>query len=70
MIFPLDLVELSMLYAVIAVILLVTSELLSLYNRRINLPVNKKRLRLVAIVFSVLFILTLGMRIYNILSTA
>ncbi|MCW3997874.1 MAG: hypothetical protein NWF10_04820 [Candidatus Bathyarchaeota archaeon] len=65
MIFPVDLGELSVLYAVIALILLVTSELLSPYHHRINLLVSRKRLRVVAIVFSVLFIVTVSLRIFN-----
>jgi len=69
MIFPLDLGELSILYAVTAMILLVTSELLSSYNRKNNLLINRKKLKRVAIIFSILFIVTVALRIYEIVLT-
>ncbi|MHA2009436.1 MAG: hypothetical protein ACXACB_11910 [Promethearchaeota archaeon] len=69
MIIPLDLGELSVLYAVTAIILLVTSELLSPYHRRINVLINRKKLKRAAIVFSLLFLATVGLIIYEIIST-
>ena len=69
MLFPLDLGELSVFYALVSIILLVASELIPSYHRRINIPVSRKRLRLAAIVFSVLFLVTIGMRIYSIILT-
>ncbi len=69
MIFPLDLGELSILYAVTAMILLVTSEFLSSYNRKNNLLINRKKLKRVAIIFSILFIVTVALRIYEIVLT-
>ena len=68
MIFPVDLGELSVLLAVTAIILLVTSELVSPYHRRINIFINRKRLRRAAIVFSVFFLVTVGIEIYGIIS--
>jgi len=68
MLFPLDLGELSILYAVMGIILLITSELGSSYYRRLNFLIDKKKLRLAAIIISSLFLLTIGLRIYNILS--
>ena len=69
MIFALDLAELSMLLAVTAIVLLVTLELISPYNRRISIFVSRKRLRRAAIVFSVFFLATVGLKIIEIIST-
>jgi hypothetical protein len=65
-ILPLDFGDLSILLAITAIILLITSELLSSYQRRIVL--NRKRLRRAAIVFSIFFLITVTIRIVNIIS--
>ena len=70
MIFPIDLGELSVLFAVIAFILLITSELISPYHPRINLVLDRKRLRSIAILFSALFILAASMRALELLWAA
>jgi hypothetical protein len=70
MIFPMDLGEFSILIAVIAIILLVTSELTSPYNRRIRIYLSRKRLRRTAIFFSVLFLIIVGIRISQIVISA
>ena len=67
MIFPVDIWALSILFAVTAVILLITSELLSPYHRRINILISWKRLRRVAILFSILFLVTVAIRIFIII---
>lgn len=69
MMFTLNLDELSILYAIVALILLVTSEILSPYNHRLNININIKRLRKVAIIFSILFIVTAGLRIFTMFSS-
>lgn len=68
--FPLDFGELSFFYAIIAMILLVTSEALSHYDRRNNFLINRKKLKQVAIIFSILFIVTVALRIYEIILTS
>jgi len=50
-----------------AIILLVTSELLSPYYGRTSIIVNKKRLRMVAISLGILFMITVFIRVYEIL---
>ncbi len=70
MIFPMDLGELSILIAVTAIILLVTSELISPYHRRIKIYLSRKRLRRTAIFFSGLFLIIVGIRIYEIIISA
>jgi hypothetical protein len=64
--FPLSLSDLSLWLAVTAIILLITSEILSSstrYSR--NLVVNRERLRLIAIALGVGFVITVIMRVYN-----
>ncbi len=68
MIFSVDLGKISILLAVTAIVLLITSELLSPYNRRVNIFISRKRLRRASIFFSILFLITVGMRIFEILS--
>jgi len=51
----------------IAIILLVTSELLSPYYGRTGLLINKKRLRAVAFVVALIFLATVAYRIYDII---
>jgi hypothetical protein len=59
--------ELSTLLAVMAIMLLVASQLFSSYSRRTTLLLNRKRLRSIAIVFSVLFLITVGIRLFEII---
>jgi len=65
MIFPLGLWELGVLFAVIALVLLVTSELLSPHHRKPNILINKKKLQNTTIVFSILFLATIAIRIIS-----
>lgn len=66
MIFPLDLGDLSVLLAITAITLLVTSEVLSSYRK---ICFNRKRLMRVAIVFSILFLIIIAIKIIDIIST-
>jgi uncharacterized membrane protein len=65
--FPLGFWDVSLWLAVTALILLVTSELISPYYRKTNLIINRKRLRNVALTVSTLFLLTVAIRIINII---
>jgi uncharacterized membrane protein len=65
MIFPLGVWELGLLFAVIALVLLVTSELLSPHHRKPNILINKKKLQNTAIFFSILFLATIAIRIIS-----
>ncbi|MGQ9640631.1 MAG: hypothetical protein ACUVUF_00715 [Candidatus Bathycorpusculaceae bacterium] len=69
MTFPLDFWNISLLTAITAIILLITSELLSPYYGKINIKLNKKRLKNVALAFSIIFLTTVVIRIVNILLT-
>jgi hypothetical protein len=69
MTFPLGFWDISLLLAITAIILLITSELLSPYYGKVNILINKKRLKNVALTFSILFLITVAMRIISIIST-
>jgi hypothetical protein len=65
--FPLSFWDIGLWLAITAIILLVTSELISPYYGKTNLIINKKRLRNVALAFSILFLITVGIRIATII---
>ena len=67
--FPLGFYDISLWLAVTYIILLATSELLSPYYGRTGLIIEKGRLRRVALVLGVLFLSTVVIRIYQIIST-
>jgi len=61
--FPLSLWDLSLWLAVMAIILLITSELISSYSQYIgNIVIEKNRLRLVALMLGVSFTFTVILR--------
>lgn len=68
--FPLGFWDISLWLAVTSIILLVTSELLSPHYGKTSLLLNPKKLRNVAIVTSTLFLITVAIRIYNIITTS
>lgn len=63
MTFPIDYWDIIFLLAVTSLILLVTSELLSPYYGKLNLVINKNKIKNVATTLSILFVVTLVMRI-------
>lgn len=65
--FPLSFWDISLWLAVTAIILLITSELISPYYGRMNLFINKKRLKNVALSIGTLFLITVAIRIIGIL---
>lgn len=65
--FPLTFWDMSLWLAVIAIILLATSELLSHDSGQTSLLVDKKKLKNVAIGTAILFLCTVAVRIYAIL---
>jgi hypothetical protein len=68
--FPLSLWDISLWLAITAIILLIASEILSSSHSKTNIFINKKRLRNVAFVFSILFLITVAIRIINIIITS
>lgn len=67
MIFPLGIWDVSLMLALAAIVLLITSELLSPYYGRVNLKISRKRLRNAALTFSALFLTTVVIRIISII---
>jgi hypothetical protein len=65
--FPLSFWDISLWLAITAIVLLITSELISPYYGKTNLLINKKRLRNVAIIVSTLFLITVAIRIATII---
>ena len=68
MAFPLGLWDLSLWTAITAIILLATSELLSPYYGRTRLMINRRRLRIVALLVALIFLATVAYRIYGIVT--
>jgi hypothetical protein len=68
MAFPLGPWDLSLWTAITAIILLATSEILSPYYGRTGLLINRKRLRIVALVVALIFLATVAYRIYGIVT--
>jgi len=65
--FPIGFWVISLLLAITAIILLITSELLSPHYGKVNILINKKRLRNTAITVSTLFLITVAIRITEII---
>jgi hypothetical protein len=65
--FPLVFSDVSLLLAVTAIILLITSELLSPSYGNTNIYVNNERLKTAAVVVSILFLITLAIKIIEII---
>jgi len=65
--FPLSFWDISLWLAVTAIIMLITSELISPYYGRTNILINKKRLKNAAVVVSILFLITVATKIINII---
>lgn len=68
--FPLSFWDISLWLAVTAIILLVTSELISPHYGKSKIPINKQNLRNAALVVGVLFLATVLFRVYEIIISA
>jgi len=66
---PLTFSDLSLLLALGAIILLITAELTSPYYGLTNLTINKKKLRNAALTIGILFLVTVAIRIVNIITS-
>jgi len=65
--FPLGIWDLSLLLAINAIALLITSEMLSPSYGRINILISRRRLRNAALTTSALFLATVAVRIVGII---
>jgi hypothetical protein len=61
--FPLRIWDISLLLAITAIILLITSEMLSQYYGKINVRISRRKLRNTSIVVSIFFLITVILRI-------
>ncbi len=68
MLLPLGFWDLSLWTAIIAIILLITSELLSPYYGRTGIVINRHRLRIAALAVALIFLGTVAYRVYQIVS--
>jgi uncharacterized membrane protein YjjP (DUF1212 family) len=69
MMFPLGFWDISLITAIIAIILLITSEMLSPHYGKVNIFINRKKLKNTAIVTSITFLLTVAVKIATTLLT-
>jgi hypothetical protein len=69
MTFPLGLWDISLWLAITAVILLITSEMLSPHYGRINMRIDRKKLKNAALTVSILFLITVAVKIINLVLT-
>jgi hypothetical protein len=69
MTFPLSFWDLSLWLAVTSIVTLTTSELISPYYGRSKILINKKRLKNVGLTLSILFLITVAIKIYDIITT-
>jgi len=67
--FPLGLWDIGLWLAIASIILLITSEMLSQRYGKINIHINKKRLRNASLVVSTLFLATVAIRVIDIILT-
>jgi len=66
--FPLNFWDVSLWLAVTAIILLITAELTSPYYGKTKLLIDKKKLRKAALTMGILFLITVAIRIYQIIT--
>jgi len=64
---PLSLWDVALWIAFAAIVLLITSELLSPYYGRIGLVIEKKNIRRVALILGMLFLASVALQIYGII---
>jgi hypothetical protein len=65
---PIDFWSASLWLAVAAIILLITAQLVSAYDGPATLLVDKKRLKNTALIIGMLFLATVAIRIYGIIT--
>jgi len=67
--FPLTFEDISLWLSITAIILLITAELISPQYGHANILIDKKRLRTVALGMGLLFMVTVAIRIYEIITS-
>jgi hypothetical protein len=66
--FPLDIEDINLLFAVIAIILLVSLEMMSAQYGNVNMPIDKRKLKNATVFVVVAFLITLAMRMVSMLT--
>jgi hypothetical protein len=66
---PLDFYDVSLWFAVTGLILLITAQLASAYDGNATILIDQRKLKNTAIVMGVLFLVTVAMRIYGIVTS-
>lgn len=69
MAFPISFWDIGLWISVITIVLLITLELTTPYSGQVNLAIERRRLRQVALILTIIFMLTVAIRIYEILTT-
>jgi len=64
---PLTFWDISLWLAVTAIILLITAELISPYYGRTSLLIREERLKNIALITAILFLITVAIRIFGII---
>ena len=67
--FPLNFEDVSLFLALTGIILFITSELISYYYGEINIIINRKKLRNTTYVVSIIFLVTVIIRLINLITT-
>jgi len=66
--FPFDVWSVSLWLAVTGIILSITSQLVSVYDGEASILIDEKKLRTSALVIGMLFLMTVAIRIYGIVT--
>jgi len=66
---PLDFWNVSLWLAVTAILLLITAQLISAYQGEATILIEKRRLRNAALATGVLFLVTVAIRVYGIITS-
>ena len=68
--FPISFWDLGLWIAVTAIILLITAELTSPYNTQANILIDNNKLEKAALTMGILFLITVAIHIYSIITSA
>jgi len=66
---PLDFWNISMWLAVSDIILLITAQLVSVYDGKATLLIDQRKLKTAAVIMGILFLATVAIRIYGIITS-
>jgi hypothetical protein len=66
---PLDFWNISLWFAVSGIILLITAQLVSTYDGKATLLIDQRKLKTAAVIMGILFLATVAIRIYGIITS-